>query len=203
MRGMMMDRPLLIQGLLEHAATRHGDTEIVSRTVEGPIHRYSYAAAHLRTMRLANALTRLGTGHGDRVGTIAWNGYRHFELYYAISGMGAVCHTINPMLSPAQLDYIVNHAEDRLLFIDLTFLPLLEKLAPKFRSVRHVVIMTDRAHMPKTTLEHTLCYEDLLAAEAGHYVWPSFAETEAASRCYTSGTTGNPEGTLFSHRSTG
>jgi fatty-acyl-CoA synthase len=202
MHGMMMDRPLLIHSLIEHAATRHADTEIVSRTVEGPIHRYSYADAHDRAKRLANALTRLGVGHGDRVATLAWNGYRHFELYYAISGMGAVCHTINPRLSPAQLDYIVNHAEDRLLFVDLTFLPLVEKLALQFGQIRHYVLMTDRAHMPKTTLKSVLCYEDLLAAESENYVWPSFDEREAAALCYTSGTTGNPKGVLFSHRST-
>ncbi|MBI1777201.1 MAG: long-chain-fatty-acid--CoA ligase [Proteobacteria bacterium] len=202
MRGMMMDRPLLIQSLLEHAATRHADTEIVSRTVEGPIHRHGYADAERRAKRLANALTRLGIGHGDRVATLAWNGYRHFELYFAVSGMGAVCHTINPRLSPTQLEYIVNHAEDRLLFLDASFLPLVEKLAQAFPSIRYFVVMTDQEHMPKTSIKQVLCYEELLAVETDHFVWPSFDENTAASLCYTSGTTGNPKGTLYSHRST-
>ena len=202
MRGLMMDRPLLIASLIDFAAQYHGDTEIVSRPVEGGTHRYTYAEAAHRTKRLAQALRRLGIAEGDRVGTLAWNGYRHFELYFGISGIGAVCHTINPRLFPEQIRYIVNHAEDRLLFLDLTFVPLVEKLAGECNVVRHYVVMTDRAHMPPSTLPNMLCYEELLAAEDGNFDWPTFDENTASSLCYTSGTTGNPRGALYSHRST-
>ena len=202
MLGMMMDRPLLISSIIEHAARYHDETEIVSRTIEGPIHRYTYRDAHARSKQVANALARLGVQAGDRVGTVAWNSYRHFELYYGVSGMGAVLHTINPRLFPEQLVYIVNHAEDAYLFVDLTFVPLLEALADKFGTVKGCVIMTDEAHMPETTLGNVLCYETLIAAESSDYAWPRFDENTASSLCYTSGTTGNPKGTLYSHRST-
>ena len=202
MDGLMMDRPLLVSSLIEHAATYHGDTEIVSRTVEGPIHRTTYAEAERRAKRVANALTRLGIRPGDRVATLAWNGYRHFELYFGISGIGAVCHTINPRLFHEQIEYIVNHAEDRVLFVDLTFVPLVEKLAEKLKPIRHIVIMTDAAHMPPTSLPDALCYETLLAAETDALAWPEFDERRACSMCYTSGTTGNPKAALYSHRST-
>jgi acyl-CoA synthetase (AMP-forming)/AMP-acid ligase II len=198
----MMDRPLLIGPLIQYAAEYHGDTEIVTRTVEGPIHRYSYVEAERRAKQLAKALQRLGVCLGDRVATIAWNGHRHFELYFAISGIGAVCHTINPRLFADQLKYIVNHAEDRLIFLDLTFAPLAEKMASEWAPVRHYVIMTDRAHMPQTKLPGALCYEELLAAETPDLAWPEFDENTASSLCYTSGTTGNPKGALYSHRST-
>ena len=149
MLGLMQDRPLLIQQLIDHAALNHGDTEIVSRTVEGGIHRYTYRdAQHRARRRSPRRCSALGIKPGDRIGTLAWNGYRHFELYYGVSGMGAVCHTINPRLFPEQIVYIVNHAEDQLLFVDLNFLPLVEKLLPQFKTVRHVVAMTDRAHLP-------------------------------------------------------
>jgi len=202
LRGLMMDNPLLISSLLEHAAQNHTDTEIVSRTVEGPIHRYTYSAAQKRAKQLAQALARLGVGMGERVGTLAWNGYRHFELYFGVSGMGAVVHTVNPRLFPEQLVYIVNHAEDKYVFFDLTFVPLVEKLAPLCKAVKGWVAMTDRAHMPQLGVPNLLCYEDLLAAESGEYRWPDFDENTAAGMCYTSGTTGNPKAVLYSHRST-
>jgi len=202
MDGLMMDRPLLVSSLIEHAATYHGDTDIVSRTVEGPIHRTTYAQAERRAKRVANALTRLGIRPGDRVATLAWNGYRHFELYFGISGIGAVCHTINPRLFHEQIEYIVNHAEDRILFVDLTFVPLVETLAEKLKPIRHIVIMTDAAHMPPTSLPDALCYETLIAAEKDDFAWPKLEESAAAMICYTSGTTGNPKAALYSHRST-
>ena len=203
MLGLMQDRPLLISQLIEHAAQNHGDTEIVSRTVEGPIHRYTYKDARLRSKKVAEALIGLGIKMGDRIGTLAWNGYRHFELYYGISGMGAVCHTINPRLFPEQIVYIVNHAEDQLLFVDLNLLPLVEKLLPQLKTVRHVVAMTDRAHLPKDCkIPNLLVYEELIAHKPGTYEWPEFDERTASSLCYTSGTTGNPKGVLYHHRST-
>ena len=202
MRGLMMDCPLLIHTMLDHAARYHGDTEIVSRTNEGPIHRYDYAETERRSKRLAKALRRLGIKLGDRVGTLAWNGYRHYELYFGVSGIGAVCHTINPRLFHDQLDYIVNHAEDALIFFDLSFAPLVEKLAAHWRPVKHFVAMTDRAHMPNFAVKNLLCYEELIAAETPDLAWPDFDENTASSLCYTSGTTGNPKGSLYSHRST-
>ncbi len=201
MLGLMMNRPLLISSLIRHADRCHGDGEIVSRTVEGPIHRYTYRDAHSRSRRLARALRRLGVAPGERVGTLAWNGYRHFELYYAVSGMEAIIHTINPRLFFDQLTYIVHHAEDRLIFFDLTFLPLVEKLAPQCGGVTAWIALTDRAHLPQSTLPNLRCYEDLLAAETDDFDWPDFDENTAAGLCYTSGTTGHPKGVLFSHRS--
>ena len=204
MRGLMMDRPLLIADLIEFASTCHGDTEIVTRTVEGPIHRYTYREANERSKRLALALGRLGIGVGDRLATIAWNTYRHFELYYGISGIGAICHTINPRLFAEQLIYIVNHAEDRVVFLDLTFVPLLEKLQDQMPLVEHFVVLTDREHLPAgSPLRGLLAYEDLIEGEsADGFLWPTFDENTASSLCYTSGTTGNPKGVLYSHRST-
>jgi acyl-CoA synthetase (AMP-forming)/AMP-acid ligase II len=192
--SLMMNQPLMISSLIRHADKNHGDTEIVSRTVEGPIHRFTYHAAHIRARRLARVLARLGVQLGDRVGTLAWNGYRHFELYYAVSGMGAVIHTINPRLFPDQITYIVNHAEDRYCFFDLTFAALVERLAPACKIVEGWVAMTDRAHMPNLSIPNLLCYEDLLAAENDDFDWPEFDENTAAALCYTSGTTGNPKG---------
>jgi fatty-acyl-CoA synthase len=202
MQGLMMDTPLLISSLIRHADRFHGDTEIVSRMVEGGIHRYAYRDAHRRSRQLANALLALGVRATDRVGTLAWNGFRHFEIYYAVSGMGAVCHTINPRLFPEQVTYIVNHAEDQYVFFDLTFVPLIEKLAPHCKGVRGWVAMTDKAHMPQVSLPDLLCYEDLVNAHSDDYQWPLFDELTASSLCYTSGTTGNPKGVLYSHRST-
>ncbi len=203
MFGLMQDRPLLIQQLIEHAALNHGDTEIVSRRVEGDIHRYTYRDARVRAKKVAEALVGLGIAPGDRIGTLASNGYRHFELYYGISGMAAVCHTINPRLFPEQIAYIVNHAEDRLLFVDLNLLPVVEKLLSEFKTVRHIVAMTDRAHLPKDCrIPDLLVYEELLSDKPGTYEWPEFDERTASSLCYTSGTTGNPKGVLYHHRST-
>ncbi len=202
MDGLIMDRPLLISSLIEFGARYHSKSEIVSRSVEGPIHRYTMADANHRSKQLAQALKRLGVAEGDRIATIAWNGYRHFELYFGVSGMGAVCHTINPRLFHEQIVYVINHAEDKFVFIDLTFVPLLEALAAHLPKVAGYVVMTDKEHMPETKLENALCYEELLAAEDGDYTWPEFDERTASSLCYTSGTTGNPKGVLYSHRST-
>jgi acyl-CoA synthetase (AMP-forming)/AMP-acid ligase II len=201
MQGLMMEVPLLISSLIRHADRYHGDAEIVSRTVEGPIHRYTYRDAHARARRLARALARLGVKPSDCVGTLAWNGYRHFELYYAVSGMGAITHTINPRLFHDQLAYIINHAEDKIVFFDLTFATLVQQLAAVCTGVKHWVAMTDREHLPPAALPGLLCYEDLLAAESDDFDWPEFDENTAAALCYTSGTTGNPKGVLFSHRS--
>jgi acyl-CoA synthetase (AMP-forming)/AMP-acid ligase II len=201
MQGLMMEVPLLISDLIRHADRHHGATEIVSKTVEdGSIHRYTYREAHARARRLGNALAKLGVRPTDRVATLAWNGYRHFEIYYAVAGSGAVIHTINPRLFPDQVAYIANHAEDQVVFFDLSFAPLVEKLAPQLKSVRHFVCMTDRAHMPANPA--WLCYEELIAKERPDFEWPSFDEKTAACLCYTSGTTGNPKGALYSHRST-
>jgi len=197
-----MDTQLSIPSLLEYAARYHGETEIVSRTVEGPIHRYTYVDALARAKRLANVLRGLGVGAGDRVATLAWNGYRHFELYYAVSGMGAVCHTLNPRLFQDQLTYIVNHAEDAFVFVDLTFVPVLEAVRRELPGVRGYVVMTDAEHMPDTSLANALCYETLMDEAGADFDWPELDENTAASLCYTSGTTGHPKGTLYSHRST-
>ncbi len=202
MLGQMMQMPLMISALLTHAEKNHADTEIVSRKVEGDIHRYNYRDMARRARQLANALKHLKVKPGDRVGTLAWNGFRHMELYYAVSGSGAVIHTVNPRLFPEQLAYVIDHAEDQIVFFDLSFTPLVEKLAPLCPNVRAWVAMTDRSHLPDAKIEHLLCYEDLVAAERDDYVWPVFDENTAAALCYTSGTTGNPKGVLYSHRST-
>lgn len=204
MHGLMMDMPLAISALIRHADRHHGDTEIVSRRIEGDgVHRYTYREAHRRARRCAKALARLGLAMHERVGTLAWNGYRHFELYYAVAGSGAVIHTINPRLFEDQIVYIANHAEDRILCFDLTFLPLVEKLAPRLETVKHYVLLAERAHMPaKTSIPALACYEELIAAEDERFEWPQFDERTAACLCYTSGTTGNPKGVLYSHRST-
>ena len=202
MHGLMSERPLLVSAIIAHAAIYHHDTEIVSRTVEGAIHRYTYAEAERRSKRLARALVRLGIKPGDRVGTLGWNTFRHFELYYGISGIGAVCHTINPRLFDDQIGYIVNHAADRLLFLDATFVPLIERLAPNLPADCRIVLMTAEGDEPETKLPKLACYERLIEVEDEDFEWPEFDERTAASLCYTSGTTGKPKGALYSHRST-
>jgi acyl-CoA synthetase (AMP-forming)/AMP-acid ligase II len=201
--GQMMDRPLLISSIIEHADRYFGSNEIVSRRVEGDIHRYTYRDCHKRSRQLANALAGLGVKMGERVGTIAWNGYRHMEAYYAISGSGAVLHTINPRLHPEQVAYIANHAEDQYILFDMTFLPLVEAFAAHCKTVKGFIMMGDRDRMPATTtIPNLMCYEDLIAANSTEFEWPLFDENAASSLCYTSGTTGNPKGALYSHRST-
>ncbi|MDQ3260233.1 MAG: 3-(methylthio)propionyl-CoA ligase [Pseudomonadota bacterium] len=202
MHGLMMNMPLLISSLIRHASDHHGDAEIVSRLTEGGIHRYTYSDAHKRARQLANALIALGNKPGDRVGTLAWNGFRHFEAYFAVSGMGAVLHTINPRLFLEQISYIVNHADDQYVFFDITFAPLVDGIAPDCKNVKGWVAMTDRAHMPAMKTTGVLCYEELVAAASDRYEWPTFDENTASSLCYTSGTTGNPKGVLYSHRTT-
>src|SRR5947207_2952020 len=202
MRGLMMDRPLLISSLIQYAAQYHAQTEIVSRSPEDGLRRCTYRDLEGRSKRLGKTLERLGVRLGDRVATLAWNGYRHVELYYGVSGIGAVCHTVNPRLFQDQIRYIVNHAADRLLFLDPGFVPLVEELAPHLPTVQQYVVMTDPAKMLRTKLDNVLCYEDLLAAESADYEWPEFDENTASSLCYTSGTTGRPKGVLYSHRST-
>jgi len=202
MKGLMMHRPLKIADIITFAAENYPLGELVSVRTEGDVHRATYRETARRVAQLAQGLRALGVNPGDRIATLAWNGYRHFELYYAISGIGAVCHTINPRLSAEQMIYIVNHASDRIIFCDTTFLPILEKLRPHLPDELRVAVMTDRAHMPETSLEGVLCYEDILEGQPEEIDWPDFDENEAAGLCYTSGTTGNPKGTLFSHRST-
>ncbi len=202
MLGLMQDWPLLQSRLIEHAARFHGQREIVTYSVEGPIHRTTYSELQVRAKKFAQAMARLGVEEGDRVGTLAWNTWRHVEIWYGAGGMGAVAHTVNPRLFPEQIIYIVNHASDKVLCIDLTFVPLVEAILDSLKEVRHIVIMTDRAHMPTdTTIPNALCYEDLIAAEDGVYEWPELDENTACGLCYTSGTTGEPKGVLYSNRS--
>jgi fatty-acyl-CoA synthase len=196
----MQDWPLLVWKLIDHAATNYPAVEIVTQTVEGPLHRSNWRELHGRAKRVAQALAWLGVKRGDRVATLAWNTHRHIECWYGIAGMGAVAHTINPRLFQDQIVYIANHAEDRVLFFDLTFLKLVEEVAPRLTTVEHFVVMTDRAHMPQSSL-NLLCYEDLIAQQDGDYAWANVDENAPAGLCYTSGTTGNPKGVLYSHRS--
>ena len=202
MLGNMQDGHLLISGLIEHAETYHTDSQIISRTVEGPIHRYTLKDAANRSRKLANALDKLGLKQGDVVGTLAWNTFRHFELYFGVSGIGCVVNTINPRLFPEQLTYIINHAENQYLFVDLSFVGLLESISHSLETVKGIIILTDKEHMPETTLQNVMCYEELIADESEEYHWPNFDENTASTLCYTSGTTGNPKGVLYSHRST-
>jgi 3-(methylthio)propionyl---CoA ligase len=206
MLGQMMSMPLLISNLIEHADRHHGDTEIVSRRVEGDIHRTTYSQLHARSKRLANALAGLGVKHGQMVSTLAWNGYRHMELYFGVSGSGAVLHTLNPRLHPDQVVYIADHAEDQVLCFDLTFTPIIAAVAKRLKTVKHFIAMCDRDKVPEVQkmVEGVtiLCYEDLIEQASADYVWPQFDENTASSMCYTSGTTGNPKGVLYSHRST-
>lgn len=202
MLGNMMQQPLLIASIIRHAATQTPGAQIVSRRVEGDIHRYSYGDCYRRSCRLAHALLELGVKPGDRIATLAWNGYRHIELYYAISGLGAIVHTVNPRLFAQQIDYIINHAADSLLFADLSFVPLLNELAGRIPSVAKIVLLCAEADAPRDAAFDFICYEPLLDNRAEQFDWPDFDENTAACLCYTSGTTGNPKGVLYSHRST-
>ena len=201
MHGLMQDWPLTVDKILDHAKNWHGDREIVSRSVEGPIVRTTYAQTHERAKRLSNALKILGVKPGDRVATLAWNTARHIEAWYGIMGMGAICHTLNPRLFAEQLCYIINHAGDKVIFTDLTFLPVLLEHRAKMPTVEHVIVMTDEAHMNPAAFPGGLCFETLLAEASPDCVWGDFEENTAAGLCYTSGTTGNPKGVLYSHRS--
>jgi 3-(methylthio)propionyl---CoA ligase len=203
MHGLMMDRPLLISSILERAAWQSGDTAMVSHTGDQGVHRTNYAELAARGRQLANALqATFDIGIGDRIGTLAWNDHRHFELYYGIAGIGAICHTINPRLFPEQIAYIINHAEDCYLFVDPMFVPLVERLVPQLPTVRGVVVLSDAAHMPQSGIAHLHCYETLLEGQPTTFEWPELDERTASGLCYTSGTTGNPRGALYHHRST-
>ena len=200
--GLMQQHPLLISSLIEHAARAHPGAPIVSCVPDAPAHRCTYADIDCRARQLARALTALGVREGDRVGTLAWNGHRHVELFFGVSGMGAVLHTVNPRLFPEQIEYIINHAEDQHLFFDIAFAALVEQLAPRLHSVRCFVAMADRGSMPAISIPNLLCYEELIGVQGSEYDWPRIDENAASSLCYTSGTTGNPKGVLYSHRST-
>ena len=202
MKGLMMDYPLTVTSLMRHVDAQHGASEVYSLTVENPAHRTTYAEIFRRCAQLANALARLGLDPGDRVATLAWNDYRHMELYFAVSCMGGVLHTVNPRLFPEQLQYIVNHAEDRYVFADPLLLPLLEKLHPAFPTVQRYVLLCGKASMPESSVPGLISYEELIGGEDDSYDWPDLDENTASSMCYTSGTTGNPKGVLYSHRST-
>ncbi|MDA0993803.1 MAG: 3-(methylthio)propionyl-CoA ligase [Proteobacteria bacterium] len=202
MQGLMIHDELLISTILRHADRNFGDQEIVSVTADNPLHRYTYKDCFRRARQLANALRRLGLERGDRVATMAWNDYRHLETYYALTGSGYVCHTVNPRLFPEQIVFIINHAEDRWIFVDVLMVPLLEKIAAQISGVEGFVIMTDEKHMPETSLKNAVCYEALIGGESDEFAWPVFDERSASILCYTSGTTGDPKGVLYDHRST-
>ncbi|HEY4113281.1 MAG TPA: 3-(methylthio)propionyl-CoA ligase [Rhizomicrobium sp.] len=201
MLGLMQEWPLLVHKIIDHAARYHGEREVVTRSVEGPIVRTTYAEIARRSRRMAHALDRAGFKLGDRIGTLGWNTARHMEAWYGIAGIGGIYHTLNPRLFPDQLAYIVNHAEDSALFFDTTFAPLVEQIAPKIPSVRVYVALTDRAHLPDIDLPSLIAYEDFIADAADDFAWKEFDEHTACGLCYTSGTTGNPKGVLYSHRS--
>jgi fatty-acyl-CoA synthase len=197
----MQDWPLLCHRILEHAAAIHGNQEVVTRSVEGPIVRTTYKHIHEHALKVSQALDKAGIKVGDRVATIAWNTARHLECWYGIMGIGAICHTVNPRLFPDQIAWIVNHAQDRIVITDVTFVPVLEQVAAKLSSVERYVVLTDKAHMPETKLKNAVAYEEWIGACDGDFTWKTFDENTAAAMCYTSGTTGDPKGVLYSHRS--
>lgn len=201
MLGMMQDWPLLCHKVIDHAAIYHAQREVISRSVEGPFHRTTYADIRSRSLKLAQRLDRDGVGTGDRIATMAWNTWRHLETWYGILGTGAIYHTLNPRIFPEQIIWIMNDAEDRMLFVDLTFVKLIEMIAPKVPSLERIVILTDDAHMPETSLVNAVSYESYLAEADGDFAWAEFDERTAAGMCYTSGTTGDPKGVIYSHRS--
>src|SRR5213082_4313959 len=201
MLGLMQDWPLLCHRIIEHAAAVHGTQEVVTRSVEGPIHRTNYAEIRDRALKVSQRLDRDGIKLGDRIATIAWNTWRHLEAWYGIMGIGAICHTVNPRLFPDQIAWIINHAQDRVVITDITFVPILEKIADQLPSVERYIVLTDKAHMPQTTLKNAVAYEDWIAEADGKFKWKDFDENTAAAMCYTSGTTGDPKGVLYSHRS--
>jgi fatty-acyl-CoA synthase len=199
---MMMNRPLRISEIITFAEKIHPNEEIISKTLQGDLHKTDYAQIAARSRRMSKAIASLGIKMGDRVATLAWNGFRHLELYFAISGIGAVCHTINPRLSSEQLVYVVNHADDKIIFLDLTFIPIIEAHLDKFPSNTKYVLMAERQHMPDCKIPNVICYEDLIEKEDADFIWPEFDENTASGLCYTSGTTGNPKGVMYTHRST-
>ncbi len=203
MLGLMQNQPLLISNLIEFAERHHGDGEVVSRRVEGDIHRYTWADVAQRARQVANALDGMKLQFSDRVATLAWNGYRHLELYFGVSGSGRVLHTINPRLHPEQIAWIANHAEDQVLCFDMTFLPIIQAVHSKCSTIKHWVALCDADKLPTDTgIPNLISYESLLQKQSDQYAWPSFDENSASSMCYTSGTTGNPKAALYSHRST-
>jgi 3-(methylthio)propionyl---CoA ligase len=201
MQGLMQDWPLLCTRVLDHAAIQYPKRKVISRSIEGPIHETNYKEIRTRSLKVAQRLVKDGIKPGDRVGTLAWNTWRHLEAWYGILGAGAVYHTVNPRLFPDQLIYIINHAEDRVMITDLTFVPLLEKIADKLPKIERYIVLTDKAHMPATTLKNAVPYEEWLAEVDGNFTWVVVDENAAAGMCYTSGTTGNPKGVVYSHRS--
>jgi fatty-acyl-CoA synthase len=201
MLGLMQDWPLLLHRIIDHAAIFHGDRKVITRSVEGPIVETNYKQIRARALKVAQRLDKDGIKLGDRVATLAWNTWRHLEVWYGILGIGAIYHTVNPLLFPEQIVWIVNHAEDRVLITDLTFVPILEKIADKLPTIERYVVLTDAAHMPQTTLKNAVAYEEWIAEVDGDFTWKSFDENTAAGMCYTSGTTGHPKGVLYSHRS--